>query len=238
MKIGKTLTAVFTTLLLLVCAVQESKAQNIQVLYDTERDCVTSTVEMFRPDNYGSTFFFVDMDYTPKVTGAYWEISRELCFWKDSKYSWLSLHLEFDGGLNTAAGSFNNSWLTGLTYSGHSKDFCKTWSISAMYKLIPDTKDVKGKAQEHNFQITGVWGINFADGWCTFSGFMDFWREMRPWQGTEYIFMSEPQFWVNLNKLKGWEDINLSVGGEVELSNNFVEEGFRAMPAIGAKWTF
>ena len=238
MKIRKTLTVVFTTLMLLLVAAQESKAQNIQVLYDTERDCVTSTVEMFRPDNYGSTFFFVDMDYTPKVTGAYWEISRELCFWKDSKYSWLSLHLEFDGGLNTAAGAFNNSWLTGLTYSGHSKDFSKTWSISAMYKLIPDTKDAKGKTQEHNFQVTGVWGINFADGWCTFSGFMDFWREMRPWQGTEYIFMSEPQLWVNLNKIKGWEDINLSVGGEVELSNNFVEEGFRAMPAIGAKWTF
>ena len=112
MKIRKTLTVVFTTLMLLLVAAQESKAQNIQVLYDTERDCVTSTVEMFRPDNYGSTFFFVDMDYTPKVTGAYWEISRELCFWKDSKYSWLSVHLEFDGGLNTAAGAFNNSWLT------------------------------------------------------------------------------------------------------------------------------
>lgn len=238
MKIRKTLTVVLTTLMLLVVAAQESKAQNIQVQYDTERDCITSTLEMFRPDAYGSTFFFVDMDYTPKVTGAYWEISRELCFWKDSKYSWLSLHLEFDGGLNTAAGAFNNSWLTGLTYSGHSKDFSKTWSISAMYKLIPDTKDVNGKDQQHNFQVTGVWGINFADGWCTFSGFMDFWREMRPWQGTEYIFMSEPQFWVNLNKIKGWEEINLSVGGELELSNNFVEKGFRAMPAIGAKWTF
>ena len=84
MKIRKTLTVVFTTLMLMLVAAQESKAQNIQVLYDTERDCVTSTIEMFRPDNYGSTFFFVDMDYTPKVTGAYWEISRELCFWKDS----------------------------------------------------------------------------------------------------------------------------------------------------------
>ena len=109
MRIKQTLTFVFTTLLLLVCSAQEIKAQNIQVLYDTERDCVTSTVEMFRPDAYGSTFLFVDMDYTPKVTGAYWEISRELCFWKDSKYSWLSLNLEFDGGLNTAAGAFNNS---------------------------------------------------------------------------------------------------------------------------------
>ncbi|MBO7307211.1 MAG: hypothetical protein J6U59_04200 [Alistipes sp.] len=24
------------------------------------------------------------MDYTPKVSGAYWEISRELCFWQQS----------------------------------------------------------------------------------------------------------------------------------------------------------
>ena len=85
MKIRKTLTVVLTTLMLLLVATQESKAQNIQVLYDTERDCVTSTVEMFRPDNYGSTFFFVDMDYNSGVSGAYWEIARELCFWKESK---------------------------------------------------------------------------------------------------------------------------------------------------------
>ena len=237
MKTTRTIAVLFTAILLL-SGIQRSNAQNIQVLYDTERDCVTSTVEMFRPDNWGSTFFFVDMDYTPKVQGAYWEIARELCFWKESKLSWLSVHLEFDGGLNTAAGSFNNSWLAGLTYSGHSKDFSRTWSISAMYKLIPDTKDAAGKAQEHNFQITGVWGIQFAKGWCTFSGFVDFWREMRPWQDTEFIWLAEPQFWVNLNRIKGWENINLSVGGEVELSHNFVEEGFRAMPAIGAKWTF
>ena len=237
MKTTRTIAVLFTAILLLL-GIQRSNAQNIQVLYDTERDCVTSTVEMFRPDNWGSTFFFVDMDYTPKVQGAYWEIARELCFWKESKLSWLSVHLEFDGGLNTAAGSFNNSWLAGLTYSGHSKDFSKTWSISAMYKLIPDTKDAAGKAQEHNFQITGVWGIQFAKGWCTFSGFVDFWREMRPWQDTEFIWLAEPQFWVNLNRIKGWENVNLSVGGEVELSHNFVEEGFRAMPALGAKWTF
>ena len=237
MKTTRTIAVLFTAFLLL-SGIQRSNAQNIQVLYDTERDCVTSTVEMFRPDNWGSTFFFVDMDYTPKVQGAYWEIARELCFWKESKLSWLSVHLEFDGGLNTAAGSFNNSWLAGLTYSGHSKDFSRTWSISAMYKLIPDTKDAAGKAQEHNFQITGVWGIQFAKGWCTFSGFVDFWREMRPWQDTEFIWLAEPQFWVNLNRIKGWENINLSVGGEVELSHNFVEEGFRAMPALGAKWTF
>ncbi|MBR2606568.1 MAG: DUF5020 family protein [Bacteroidaceae bacterium] len=49
----------------------------------------------------------------------------------------------------------------------------------------------------HNFQITGVWGIKFLEGWSTFSGFADFWSE-----GSTYIFLSEPQLWINLNKIK------------------------------------
>ena len=216
----------------------QTKAQNIQILYDTGRGCVTSTVEMFRPDSFGSTYFFVDMDYTPKTTGAYWEISRELCFWQDTDWAWLSAHIEYNGGLNTDAGAFNNSWLAGATYSGHSKDFSKTWSLSALYKVIPGTVGLDGSSQPLNFQITGVWGIKFAGGWCSFDGFFDFWKEARPWQGTDYIFISEPQFWVNLNKLKGWEKIDLSIGGELELSANFVTKGFHALPAFGAKWTF
>ena len=199
---------------------------------------MTSTVEMFRPDSYGSTYFFVDLDASPKVTGAYWEISRELNFWQDTDFAWLSAHLEYNGGLNTAAGPFNNSWLAGLTYSGHSKDFSKTWSLTASYKAIPGTIGLNGAKQPHNFQLTGVWGINFANGWCTFSGFFDFWKEARIWQGTEFIFISEPQFWVNLNKIEKMKDVNLSLGGELELSSNFVAKGFHAMPAIGAKWTF
>ena len=215
-----------------------AQAQNIQVLYDTDRGCITSTLEMFRPDSYGSTYFFVDLDASPKVSGAYWEISRELNFWQDTELSWLSAHLEYNGGLNTAAGSFNNSWLAGATYSGHSQDFSKTWSLSAMYKVIPGTVGLSGNKEAHSFQITGVWGINFAKGWCTFSGFFDFWREPRIWQNTNFIFISEPQFWVNLNKIEGWENISLSVGGELELSANFVGKGFHALPALGAKWTF
>ena len=212
-------------------------AQNLQVFYDTGRGCVTSTVEMFRPDGGGSTFFFVDFDYSPNAVGAYWEIARELNFWQNSKLNWLSIHVEYNGGLSNVT-SFNNAFLGGLTYSGHSKDFTKTWSLSAMYKAIPGTIDAQGKSQIHNFQITGVWGIEFAKGWCSFSGFADFWRECRAWQGTEYIFITEPQFWVNLNKIKGWDKARLSIGGEVELSTNFVEKGFKCMPAIGAKWTF
>ena len=52
------------------------------------------------------------------------------------------------------------------------------------------------------------------------------------------LTMTEPQLWVNLNKIKGWEKINLSLGTEVELTCNFVKKGFAAMPTIGAKWIF
>jgi hypothetical protein len=210
------------------------------VQYDTNRDCITTTFEMFRPDAFGSTFLFVDMDYGTyapvdgRAIGAYTEIGRDLCFWQDSEWNWLSAHVEFNGGFNTAAGSFNNAWLLGLTYSGHSEDFSKTWSVTTSYKAIPGLKDITGKCRMHNFQLTGVWGISFLKGWCSFSGFADFWSE-----GNTYIFISEPQFWVNLNNIKGWDKINLSVGGELELSNNFAgSEGFYARPALGAKWTF
>lgn len=252
-------------------------AQNVQLHYDfghnaykkeggkdlRSRAYLTTTVEMFKPDSFGSTFFFVDMDYVSRnnpgttrgVVGAYWEIARELCFWQGTKADWLSVHVEYNGGLNvnskqTFKGSdftdylgglsFNNAFLAGLTYSGHSKDFRRTWSISAMYKLIPKTYADLEKTQKdyHNFQITGVWGINFAKDWCTFSGFVDFWREARPWQGTKYIFLTEPQFWVNFNQIKGWENVHLSLGTEVEMSVNFAGKGFYAIPTLAAKWTF
>lgn len=224
--------------LLLISMTPKVVAQNVQLHYDFGRNAATTTVEMFRPDGGGSTFFFVDMDYTPKVSGAYWEIAREFCFWQDSKVNWLSVHVEYNGGLNTVAGSFNNAILGGLTYSGHSKDWSKTWSLTASYKAIPGTIGLNGERQVNNFQITGVWNLDFFDHWLSFNGFADFWREARPWQGTEYIFIAEPQLWVNLNKIKGWDKINLSLGTEVELSNNFVQKGFSIMPTIAAKWIF
>ena len=216
----------------------EEASQNVQLHYDLGRSSATTTVEMFRPDGGGSTFFFVDMDYDSKVSGAYWEIARELNFWQDTKAGWLSVHLEYNGGLNKAAGSFNNAWLGGLTYSGNSKDWSKTWSISAMYKAIPGTFDADGRCRMHNFQITGVWNLDFFDHWLSFNGFVDFWRETMYWQGTEYVFITEPQLWVNLNKIKGWEKVGLSLGTELELSCNFVGKGFYAMPTVAAKWTF
>jgi hypothetical protein len=236
MRISNIIYSVLAMVLIVVPT--RASAQNVQLHYDFGRNAATTTVEMFRPDSGGSTFFFVDMDYSPKVSGAYWEIAREFNFWQQSKVSWLSVHVEYNGGLNTIAGSFNNAILGGLTYSGHSKDWSKTWSITASYKVIPGTIALNGEKQPHNFQITGVWNLDFFDHWLSFNGFADFWREARPWQGTKFIFITEPQLWVNLNKIEGWEKINLSVGTEIEMSCNFVQKGFKVMPTAALKWTF
>lgn len=240
-------------LLLLLLATLPVTAQNLQLHYDfgrslyseldqtTESDgraTLTSTFELFRPDKVGSTYLFVDMDYDDGVSGAYWEIAREFCFWQQSKLDWLSLHLEYNGGLDRRVGSYNDAYLLGATYSGHSKDFSKTWSLSMMYKHIPHTVDDRGRHAEANFQITGVWGLTFARGWVTFAGFVDFWREWRPWQNTSHILLTEPQLWVNLNRIEGWDAIHLSVGGECEMSHNFVGKGFYAIPTLAVKWNF
>ncbi|MCD8193834.1 MAG: DUF5020 family protein [Tannerellaceae bacterium] len=214
------------------------KAQNVQFHYDFgksiynelgERPIATTTVEMFRPDKWGSTYFFIDMDYTSSgVAAAYWEIARELKFW-DNPYS---IHVEYNGGLSNAF-SYNNAYLLGGTYTYNNQNFSKGFSLSAMYKYI------QKHDSPHNFQLTGTWYIHFAkNGLCTFMGFADWWREKNG--GGDFIFLSEPQFWVNLNKLKGVDDkFKLSLGGELELSQNFSgREGFYAIPTLAVKWTF
>jgi len=72
--------------LLMLCAVS-SQAQNLQVMYDfgNGRQNVTSTLEMFKPDKWGNTFFFVDMEFNQGTenhpSSAYMEIARCLKFW-------------------------------------------------------------------------------------------------------------------------------------------------------------
>lgn len=229
----------FLFVLLLSAFVGGAVAQNIQLHYDLgralyksldERPWVTTTVEMFKADNWGSTYFFVDMDYTDKgVASAYWEISRELKFWKAP----FSAHVEYNGGLNY----INNAFLGGATYSWNNSDFSKTFGIQVLYKYI------QKNAKPHNFQLTGTWTLNFWQGKFTMSGFADFWRQKHTdekGQNHNFIFISEPQFWINLNKFKHVNDnLNLSVGSEWELSTNFAtRDGFYFIPTLAMKWSF
>lgn len=212
---------------------------NLQVHYDFGRDFykslpdrsrVTTTVEMFKPDKFGSTFFFIDMDYGEDgITSSYWEISRQLRFWKAP----VSIHVEYDGGLNF----INHSFLGGAAYNWNSKDFSKVFGIQLLYKYIH--KNVS----PHNFQITATWTLNFYGGRYTFCGFMDLWREKHTdlnGRNHSFIFLGEPQFWINLDKFeKVSDDLHLSIGTEWEMSTNFaLRDGFYFIPTLALKWTF
>jgi hypothetical protein len=242
-------------LAVLVLAATASMAQtNLQVMYDfgNSRKNVTSTLEMFKPDKWGDTFFFVDMEFNGDVKTsntinekqpslAYMEIARCLKFWKGP----FSAHLEYNGGLllGKAANDIynegyliNNAYLAGVDYAWHDKGFTKFLNFKILYK------NIQGK-NPASFQLTGVWNLNYLNKKLTVSGFADFWREdnmnftnakgevIVP-TNTKYVFISEPQIWYNVNQ-------NLSVGGEVEIATNFGSvDGWKVCPALGAKWNF
>lgn len=215
-----------------------ASAQNIQLHYDFNRSddnskaVFTSTVEMFKPDKYGSTFFFVDMNYGEKdvkgVSLSYWEIARSLKFWEGP----LALHVEYNAGHTLAQinnvnyyANINPAWLFGVDYVWNNANFTRGVTLSAMYKSIREYD--KG-----SFQLTGVWYMHMLNNKVTFSGFADWWKQETPWLGDgKYVFLAEPQLWYNVTK-------NFSVGGEIELSKNFVSPDFEVYPTAALKWNF
>ena len=228
---------VFITLILSSC-IQYTYSQNVQLHYDfgKNRQMLTSTVEVLKPDKWGKSFLFVDFDYGSEssnidgISRAYWEISRDLRFWQAP----ISIHAEFDGGFGqfkstpfNRAYTINNAYLFGPAYSWNSQSFTRGFTIQVLYKYIKDKHDAA-------FQITGVWYLHLFEGKVTFSGFADFWREDNVFgtKETSYVFLTEPQFWYNATK-------NLSLGGEVEISSNFGgNKGFMANPTLALKWNF
>ncbi len=227
------------------------RAQNVQLHYDmghatstdlSGRPNVTTTVELFKPDRWGSTYFFTDVDYySDGAAGAYWEISREINFTHNRQWAF---HVEYNGGATSVehtaiATRFQHALLAGGAWNWANRGFTKTFSLQAMFKQY-----FKGQYRDafSGFQLTGVWGITFAQSLLTFSGFADLWYD-KDVDG-KLIFLSEPQLWFNFQALHGWEDVHLSLGSEVELSNNFVFDDlgrnnrFRAIPTLAAKWTF
>ena len=116
-----------------------------------------------------------------------------------------------------------NCWLAGFERTFASAGFSKILILQANYKYIKNIEDA-------SFQLTAVWIIQMLKEKLTFTGFADFWKEKMFW-GSTHRFMAEPQLWYNATK-------SLSLGSEIELSNNFVINGFRVNPTLGLKYTF
>lgn len=236
---------------MLVASIGSLYAQNVQFHYDLghslyndlgHRPNVTTTVEWFKTDKWGSNFMFTDMDYfSDGSAGAYWEISREINLTRNKQWA---AHVEYNGGATSIehtsiSSRFRHAVLLGGAWNWANSNFSKTFSLQGMYKYYFAGM---GAGAYNGFQVTSVWGVHFANALCTTCGFADLWYD--PDVNGNLIFLSEPQFWVNLNKVRGWDGFNLSVGTEVELSNNFVwnDKGrnnkFYAIPTLALKWTF
>lgn len=254
----KLLSAIFA-----LATVMTASAQfNLQLHYDlgrtinkdseSNRQLFTTTAEFFRADRLGSTFLFIDLDYKGKgenndgVLGAYWEIGRDFTFYKlKNTNSSLTAHVEYDGGCNVSSGPFQQALLAGPAWQWHSNDFSKTFTFQALYKQFLKHGTCKSIA---SFQATAVWGITFAQGLCTFSGFADLWYGYIPAfdatgaQKKGMVFLTEPQFWVNVMGKNSQND-KLSIGTEIEMSNNFVwatggDDTFFVNPTLAVKYTF
>ncbi len=216
-----------------------AQAQNVQVHYDLGRNLypdeeagrqkVTVTLEQFKADQWGSWFYFVDIDFSRKFTeGAYTEISREFNLGKKG----FAAHVEYDGGLNRF-GSFQQAGLLGAAWNGHNEDFSKTYSVQLLYKRVFKSYDYT--SAYNSVQLTGVWGLNFGKK-CTFSGFIDFWRGEKADGHGQLVVLTEPQLWYNINK-------HFSLGTEWEISSNFIyntynDKSFFVNPTVAMKWNF
>jgi len=247
---------------LLLTATAATAQVNVQLHYDFGRNLyadqepgrqkVTSTVEMFKADRLGSTYFFVDMDYySDGVGGAYWEVSREFTLQTLASSS-IAAHVEYDGGLsinkysNEYPSRFQPAFLLGPAWNWHNGDFSTTFSLQLNYKYYVATHSCHALS---TFQLTPVWSTTFADGLFTFAGFADLWYGYIPdfdadGQKKGMVFLSEPQFWVNVLG-RDRQNERLSIGTEIELSNNFIfpakpgtDGTFYCNPTIALKWTF
>ena len=242
---------------MLLTAIGTNAQTNIQEMWDFNRRHLTTTLEMFKADNWGNTFFFTDI-YHPNQTsptGYYTEIARAFNFWQNTSLGALSLHVEWNGGQFAS-----NSWLFGVEYFLHNSDFSNTFTFELLYKRI--SEQVKAETGYVPLQFTFVWTMKnlFGVKGLVFCGVFDVWGEDNIWwvddknalvggywEKTHFAISSEPQLWYNVGQHFNCE--NLFVGGEVELAYNFaggwrsgddfmLNKGFNIAPCLGAKWVF
>ena len=224
------------------------RSQNLQLHFDPRNSLygetsgssinyLTATFEMYKPDKWGNTFMFADVDLSFNKMNpglVYTEIAREF---KIGDFPLLP-HIEYNGGLGLVKGtgigfSIPAAYLAGAGYPFQLGSFFMNTYVA--YKLNAFDE------LSHDAQWTVTWNASFAEGKVSLAGFMDLWTEDKSFtegptaDGKKFVFLSEPQIWFNITP-------NFSLGSEVELSYNFVnkfaESKFFAIPTLATKWNF
>lgn len=232
--------------LALICALGTVQAQNLQLHFDPRSSLygddvaapinyLTATFEMYKPDQWGNTFMFVDVDFNfdKRNPGlVYAEIAREFQLGDFP----LLPHIEYNGGLGLVRGidagfSIPSAYLGGFGYPFKLGSFFMNTYVA--YKLHAFEE------VSHDAQWTFTWNATFANDKLSLGGFFDLWTENKDRLGTgeetgkKLVLLSEPQIWYNITP-------NFSIGSEIELSYNFVlgSNSFYAIPTLATKWNF
>ncbi len=224
-----------TTVLLVLFINIIAFSQNLQLHYDfgQNRKYITTTLEMFKTDEYGATYTFVDFDFNndgnKSLSLAYWEIARYITLPFINKD--FSFTVQYNDGVARIknigiAVPLGHVWLTGISYP-IDLGFI-TLNTDLLYRSsygssAPDA------------QVTFVWLKNFLSDNITFTGFMDIWSaDKNSGSGKKtVVILTEPQIWYNIYH-------HLSVGSEIEISNNFIPNSnkIEVNPTLAVKWIF
>jgi hypothetical protein len=217
--------------------------QNLQLHYDfgEDRHFFTSTLEMFKSDSLGSTFWFVDFDFNspdkPRgISLAYWEISRDFFIPGIKKIKGLDelgFHIEYNDGVQIeesdsgqAIGyNLNSTWLAGFSYP------VKLGNVIIGTMLL--YKYPRG-ATSADFQFTAVWFQPLLKNRIILTGFLDIWSQDKIYEdGKEIVFQTEPQFWYAIHR-------NIFAGSEIEISRNFPfgPNDWKFQPTLAVRWEF
>ena len=103
MKVFQKATMACMLLAVLFCSQKANAQVNAQLFHDfgSDRKFETLTIEMFKQDKWGNTYFFIDHDFNydqhqegPNLApgGSYLEIARCLNFWQQSALKNFSAH--------------------------------------------------------------------------------------------------------------------------------------------------
>lgn len=224
-------------------------AQEVQFQYDfhrskvAEKPYLTATLTQTAFDKWGSTFYFVDFDFTESPDKVvYGEVQRALNFWQNTVLKDMYVLVEYNGGILPAfSGVISQAFLTGIGYSFHDETFRNFLQLQVLYRHFFGNT-FGNPHQDVPIQLTAVYTCRdlFNVKGLLFSGFADFWWQDGFVDGkeTSVIFSAEPQLWYNIGRFVGVD--NFHIGGELEVSYNAYSstQHFTAWPAAGVRWTF
>lgn len=212
--------------------------QNLQLHYETDKDrqFPIAMIEDYRFDDWGATYWFVNMNFqdpdgigSKSISSMYGEIAR---YQNLSFFESLSLTLQYNDGVYYggsddpfASGQVGAMWLGGVSYP---LPLAKgALQVDLLAKFSQQFK-------EQDLQITLAWFYPFGEGRLQFAGYWDAWTEVEADGNKAVVILSEPQFWYNV-----WENLDLGLGAEIDYNFPvFIPREWTLYPNLSLRWTF